>query len=237
MADENQARFTPEQVAEMVQAAVTAAVSPLAAEIENLKKAPAAPRQEPQPQEYSRADIERAVEDGRISRPEAEALWATQTERRAIKAATDAATQAVERRATDDMVSSAIGEYSAVVPKAFQDGTAERAQVRKEYDRLVGLGQPATRATELVALQITFGGIEGLRAAAGAQRERITSQEGGAGGGQSRRDSGEDANGVPRDLKLTDRQTAHYTRLIDRGVYKGWDDVRAELKYAKGRAA
>lgn len=238
MADENQAHFTPEQVAEMVQAAVTAAVSPLAAEIENLKKAPpvaAAPKQE-QP-EYTRAQIDQAIESGQISRTDGEALWATQTERRAAKVAAEAATQAIEARAHEDKVSGAIGEYSAVVPRAFQEGTPERAKVKAEFDRLVSEGQPKTRATELVALRLTFGGIEGLKAAAGAQRERITSQEGGAGGGRGNREGGEDANGVPRDLDLSSKQVSHYTKLIDRGIYKGWDEVRAELKHARGRAA
>jgi hypothetical protein len=120
--------------------------------------------------------------------------------------------------------------YKELVPEVWQPGTPEREKVEREFNHLVGLGDPRSEATEAKALRAAFGDLSTLRASRSARPGPADthSETGGgkpAGGGNS--------DAVLKDL--SQRQKEHYQRGIDQGRYKDWDEVKAEIKEASPR--
>lgn len=209
--------ITPEQAADMVAKAVAAA------------KANAEPPAEPPT--YTRAQLEAAVEGGKITKAEADAIWDTQSQRQTQRLVADTVKTVLTETQQQTTVDSRIAEYQALKPEVMKADSPERARVKQQYDYLVSIGQPATKSTELAALTMCYGSLDALKAAHAATRDDETLMD--VGGGTPPV-AGGDGNDGPK-TKLSARERAHYQKLIDKGMYRSWADVDKEMEYANGR--
>jgi len=218
--------ITEEQAKAMVAAAVKEATAPLIEKLATLAPQPAPPPA-PEPQVYTRAQLDAAVSRGSITEAEANAVWdkqqAEQTER-LVEKRVEEKFQALN--ATSE-VGARIGEYAALKPEILEEGNSARAKVKAQFDYLVRTGLPATKATELAALGMIYGPIDALKAAASGRSNDETHEEVG-GGGEPRGGSDKAA----KKLKLSGDEKRYYQNAIDKGIYKDWDAVEAELKFA-----
>lgn len=209
--------ITPEQAADMVAKAVAAA------------KANAEPPAEPPT--YSRAQLEAAVEGGKITKAEADAIWDTQSQRQTQRLVADTVKTVLTETQQQTTVDSRIAEYQALKPEVMKADSPERARVKQQYDYLVSIGQPAAKSTELAALTMCYGSLDALKAAHAATRDDETLMDVGGGTPPA---AGGDGNDGPK-TKLSARERAHYQKLIDKGMYPNWAAVDKEMEYANGR--
>lgn len=239
MADEDTVSFTKADVeaaaTAAARAAAEAATAPLLAELNDLRSKIPAAAAAPATKEYTRAEINAAVDRGDITAAEGEGVWDKQQDARTQRLAREAAADVLKTTKLTATLDDRIGDYSELAPKAFVEGTPERQRVKKQYDYLISIGQPATKSTELAALSI-LGDIDGLRAASRGTVRRETFEDVGGGdadgGGQ-----GSTGDGIPKGMTLTATQRSYYQQKIDRGIYPNWKAVADELKFAVPRTA
>lgn len=222
--------LSPEELEALTTAVATgvkAAVVPL------IEKQGAAPKQEPPApaKVYSRAELDKAVQDGTITAAQANDILDTQHTRQAAEIARQAATEQFASLSRTDLVKRDMGEYEKLFPDVLVDGSKDRKRVEKQFEYLVSIGQPDNEATELVALQMVYGPLEAARAARSARNARGESHEE-IGGGTPNGNTG-DADG-PK-TRLTARERAYYEKQIQQGLYKDWAAVDAEMKFANDR--
>ena len=214
-------------------AAFNARLATQAAEIETLKNAK--PKQQPETPQYTRAQLNAAVEAGTLTQEVADQLWENQVEARITKRVeTKVVAQATEQQ-REQAADRGLAEYQGLVPDAWVPGTDDRKAVDREFTNLLGLGFPRTKATELAALRAAFGDPEALRRSreAGRRGPADTHQEtGGASGRRRQGGDGDDGGEDAPPSNLTPHQREHYNRAIQNGVYASWKDVKAELKFA-----
>lgn len=182
------------------------------------------------PKRFTRAELKAAVEAGQISQEQAdaqiEAQFQQDAETRAHRVALDTIS-AVDRKR---LVDSEIARYKTAAPEILDDDHDTRKSIKQQFTGLVELGDdPKDVATQLKAIRAVLGPIERLERSRGGRNEHETHREtGGAGSGGGRQTTGK---------KLADQLSAatrqDYQRKIDSGVYKDWDEVEGELKYAK----
>ena len=202
----------------------------LRAEVEALK---ASKVEAAAPKPLTRAELKSLVEDGKITQDAADAAWDKQVIETAKSEATKAARGEVEGQKRDGAVNQQLAEYKQLVPAAYEAGTKERARAEKEFNKLIELGFPNNRATEVAAMRATFGDPEAIKAARSTGKNGPGESHAEVGGGDRPGGNGADADGKPKGL--TPRQDAHYSNLISRGVMKDWKAVAEELKFAKAK--
>lgn len=206
-----------------LEAAVAAATAPLRAEIESLRKPP--PAEPPPAKYYTRAELQKAVDDEQITPAQMENIWQEQTERRTKEQVDQAVTNAVNGATREQRVRAQIQEYVDLIPELATKGSDPHKRVERQYKNYVDNGSPEILATELAALQTLFGPIEAVRSSRRSTEEIETHAETGGGAAPT--------GAAPKKLKLSADRERHYQYLIDRGIYSGWDAVEAEMKYAK----
>lgn len=241
MTDSDTGSFTKADVeaaaAAAAKAAAEAATAPLLAQIDDLRtKLAAAPAPKTEAKTYTRAEINAAVARGDITEAEGEAVWDRQQDERTQRLAREAAANELKNTKLTQTIEEKIGDYSELAPKAFVAGTPENQRVKKQYDYLVGIGQPANKSTELAALSLALGDIDGLRAASRGALKRETFEDVGNGDADDVGE-GSSADGPPKGMKLTARERTYYQQKIDRGIYPNWKAVEAERKFAVARSS
>jgi len=176
--------------------------------------------------DYSKAELQQSVDDGKLSQAQADEISEQQLERR-LAARTQTA---VAQSAQTTRVQTEIDAYKDALPAIMEEGSDERAKVQAEYQYLVGLGHPATLVTEATALRAAFGPASGLQK---GRRVKEPHQEGDSGAGDSGAGGGGGEPAAPKNLSK--ERKVHYQRQIDRGFYDGWDDdeLKKELEYVK----
>lgn len=194
-------------------------VEKLKAKVDELSQKPA--------KEYSRAELQQAVDNGRMSQDEADRILEQQQQRKLDERVDRRVEEEASRRELQARLHSEIGKYTSVYPDILQEGSDNRARVAREFDRQVDvLGKPKNLQTELDALAVIFGPPETL--SKGQDKPRETYQGVGSdGGGEPKKDQGP---------KLPAHVKDHYSKMIDKGMYKGWDDptLQKEIKqYAR----
>lgn len=191
----------------------------LKAKVDELSKKPA--------KEYTRAELSALVDDGRLSQGEADRIYDEQTERKIEERITKKVETNVSEKEIASRINAEIDRYTDVYPDILVDGSENRKMVAEEYRRQLGLGKPDSAQTELDVLAAVFG--PSTRLQKGREKERETHQETGS-------DSGEDTgNRETKAPKLSPERKAYYTKMIDKGFYKGWDDptLKSELEYIR----
>lgn len=179
---------------------------------------------EPGRKTYSKAQLDQSVAQGQITQEQADALLEQQREReideKVSKRVGDATTKA--------RIETEIASYLEAVPAIRDEDSDVHHRVQQEFDALVALGDSdKSPATTLKAMRAVLGPPDRMK-----NGKRLAPETyGDTGGGEGGNDGGGDKDGaMPKDL--SPREKAHYTRLIDRGVYSGWAAVREELKHA-----
>lgn len=186
---------------------------------------------ETKPKTYTRAELLAAVENGQITQAQADEAWEAQITAKVTESVTRDWMQHETARERAQRVSSEISRYKAAVPDVTDPASDTRRKVAEEFQYLVSIGQPRTVETELAALRSVLGPVDRLEKRDVTREKRPTHQEGNGGGGRPPRDGG-NPNGPP--ANLPPRYKAHYERMIEKGMYSGWDDKRlqSELKRA-----
>lgn len=222
--------ITPERAAEIARLAALEAAAPLIEKVASLEgrlaAQPAAPPPD-QPKIRTRAELDALVRDRQITEAQRDDILDRQRADETRRMVQETVTTAITGLQRGSEVDQGLAAYRELKPDAWKAGSKERERVKAQYDYLVRIGQPATAATELVALQTVYGSVDALRAASSGRDEYEEHRDtgGGGGGGGGRRQDGK--------VKLSPRERAHYQRLIDRGVYPDMDAVHEELKYAR----
>lgn len=222
--------ITAEQAAAMVAKAVAEATAPLVDKVAALATPPAPPPAAPpaEPKTISRAELDQAVSAGRITEAEATAIWDKQSAEQTARLVKETVRATLEDAQSQNLVDTGIKEYAALKPDVMKPGTTDRQRVEAQYKYLVSIGQPATKSTELAALNMVFGSIEGLKAAAAGRPSEETHEDVGGGEPSSK-------SSPPKKLKLSAAEERYYRTGIEKGIYKDWAAVEAELAYANPR--
>jgi hypothetical protein len=189
--------------------------------------------------DYTRVELQKFVDEGKISQVDANSLWDKQTEAN-ILANVDAKLDARLKQDSQAVaVKAQVDRYKELVPDMMVLDSEARRKVDAEFQTLVDLGQPNDKAdggltTELLALRNVFGPAEALQR---SRAELQTHQESGARGGDfSSSDGGLTKDGWPKGL--SERQRAHYDEQIRKGIYKSKEAVIAmHNRVAKRQAA
>lgn len=177
------------------------------------------PPKKEETQEHSRAELLQMVEEEQITQLQADKLW----EEQITANVTQKVLGAVANNDSVKQVNHDLSEYRRLKPGIAKVGSDERVQVENEYQYLISIGQPNSVSTELTAVRNVFGPVEKLK----KKIDLETHQE--IGGGSKPPSDEKDA------IKdMTARQKAYYQTRIDNNIYKDWDEVKAELKYARG---
>lgn len=200
----------------------------LEGELEALRRTPP-PQAAPPPPRYSAAQLQQMIDEGKATVGQVLA-YQEETLRKELATTLDEKVQAtLTATAKTSSLNQEMERYKAVVPEVIQEGTPERQKVTQEFSYLVSLGYDARDPrTELMAVRAALGSVETIQAKRAAKTiptGRETMQDIQANGG---------AKASEPDVlkKMTAAQRQHYQRMIDRNVYKGWDEVRDELKFA-----
>lgn len=199
----------------------------LEGQLEATRAAPPVTEQKVEPR-LTWTQLQAGIDDGKITL--AQALdYRDETNQKALEAKFEQRlkeAQTTHSRGTT--VQSEIAQYKSTVPGIVTVGSPERVKVEQEFAYLVnsmGYDQKDPR-TELLACRNVFGDVKTAQA---RQTARTTIPE---------RETMQDmpSNGKPKPdpkdpLKtITGEQRKHYQRMIDKGVYTGWGEVRDELK-------
>lgn len=188
-------------------------------------------QQPPQEQrEYTVAELDQAVAAGQITQQQRDHMFASQVRSASIKEATNAARQVVETETRTNQLDSELKQYADFAPDVLKDGSPTRQRVASEYKYLVSKGAPENLTTELAAVRAALGPIERMRQFAEARRrdpEAFREMTGGNLTPQQKRE----ADAFSR---LSAAQQKHYSKLIDRGVYRDRAAVLTELNWQRG---
>ena len=223
-----------DRVKEMIATAVKKAKDEFSAQIEERTKAQKDAEAVKPAQQYTRAQLSEFVEAGRLTQEAADSIYERQIEDRATRKAVEEATKAVASQHQQLSVAERMAEFQGLVPDAWEEGTPEREQVAAAYAALKATGIKGTKdELELAALIAAFGEPAKIRKARGLGRSGPSEsfEDSGSSGGRRRQGSDGDEEGIPRGI--TPKQREHYEKGIAAGRYKGWADVREELKYAR----
>lgn len=207
----------------------TPPLTPPAPQVQAPQVYTAPPPQPAQPtfQFYSRDQLQRAVDEGRITANDmADQLALQQREQLRVDMLNTMQEQQRTQKITQDL-----SQYDALVPGWRQEGTEANRRAVPEYARLLNMGFPNSDATRLLALEHTFGSIQRIQEARATRvrtnQERQTPPASGRRGGappsaQSQKDP----------LKLVSRgELNEYKQLINKGYYKNWNEVREEIRH------
>lgn len=201
----------------------------LEGELEAMKRTPPV-QVAPTPPRYTPAQLQAMVDEGKATIGQVLAYQEESVRLDVEKKVDERLDAKLKESSKTTTLQRELGQYKQVVPEVLQPGTPERLAVEKEYAYLVDLGYSASDPrTELMAVRAALGSVETIQAKRKSKTiptERETMQDTQSSGGAK-------TGGEPDLLKkLTSAERTHYQRMIDRGVYKGWDEVREERKFA-----
>ena len=189
-----------------------------------------------EPKRYTRTQLRAAVNEGKITEEEMDAVIQRQME----ETITDKLSKKLNADRKADAVSQAadiqMRRYKAAVPDLLDKTTDTFAKVKKEWQSLMELGYESDDLrTELLAVKAALGDIDALEKKP-KELERETHKETGGRDAETP-DVDLRTDGIPKGLSGPQRQ--HYQRLIENGMYKGWDDpkLQKEMKFLRKRRA
>jgi len=184
------------------------------------------------PKRFTWAQLKAAVDGGQITQEQANDTWAVQVRQEALEAASSAAHDIVDRKATKERIDGDIAEYTRLKPEIMDEGSEVRNRIKEEFKALVDMGMPGEAgknlSTQLAAIRAVLGPLDKLKNAASARRAQESEEQGGSGGGEPKN------KGAGKKLvdHLKGDAKEFYERGIKQGRYKDWSAVEAELKYA-----
>ncbi|MHC4646311.1 MAG: hypothetical protein ACYTBJ_12490 [Planctomycetota bacterium] len=166
----------------------------------------------------SRAQLRLLMDEGKITQDEMDAEIERQIEARVEQRVTS--TQDVKSRAVQ--INTEIDKYIERVSDLKDPTSDNRKRVQVEYAKLRKLNYPDDASTELVALRAVLGDLDKIEIPETGHKDREVDQTTHSSGG------GEDAEPEqkgPGPLEgLKPEFVEYYTKGIEEGRYKGWDD-------------
>lgn len=178
-----------------------------------------------QPKQYTRGELNAAVQSGQITQEAADQVWEDQIVARAEARATQVSLENVVRAQRKERVDSDISRYTALEPDILVEGSEIRNKVAKEFKFFIDLGDPRTPDTELKAIRAALGPIDQLELAKSGTSHYDTHRETGDSGGSGRK-------AKKFEDMLSPRERAYYQKGIDSKRYKDWDEVKKEVSFA-----
>ena len=187
--------------------------------------------------EYSWAELETFIQQGRITRADAEAHREEIIERRLLKKAESTFENKNKTASRDQVLTQTLQEYVSAVPAILVETSPERARLDEEFDYLASvqgldvtkLDDAQRKTLQVSALRAVYGPIDSVRKRSASPK---TETNQGLPGGTP------PAAVVNKDQQIIDNltkaQVTHYRKMMAAGRYKGgWKDVVAELKYER----
>lgn len=169
------------------------------------------------PREFTRAELQQQVDDGRMSPDDSDRILYDQMKRGITEEVTTGLKSEYQAEKLTSMIESEVSRYTEARPDIMVDGTQDRELVAAEYNRQVTeLGKPKNQQTELDALMACFGPANRLQN--GKDKKLQTHQETGSDGGSEGKKE--------TSPKLPPQVEKHYKKMIDMGMYSGWDDEK-----------
>lgn len=189
--------------------------------VDTLKQAP-----KPTAKEWTRPELQKAIDDGRIDQVGADRIIEEQSETRTYERVTTQVREDNKAQARVSRINEELANYKRLRPDIEVHGSVDRQSVEEAYAFQVStLGKPEDAATELDALQVVFG--PSAKLVSGKAKDPETHQET---GGASEGDGAPSSDGAPKGLAAHTR--AYYQGMIDSGQYKDWAAVKSDLALA-----
>ena len=223
------------QAAEDENADLRVQVAELRGRLDGLSSAGATGKAD-EPKRYTRAQLRAAVEEGKITEAEMDAVIERQMEEKITDKLSKQLNEDRKVEAASQAADVLMRRYKAAVPDLLDKSTDTFGKVKKEFQALLALGYDSNDLrTELLAVKAAIGDIDALEKKP-KERDRETHQETGGRDAEAP-DVDRRTDGIPKGLSGAQRQ--HYQRLIDNGMYKGWDDARLvkEMGFVRKRRA
>lgn len=185
--------------------------------------------------EYTWAELDQFIAQGRISRADAEAHREAVLEKRLAKKQEEKHEAATRTQTRAQQLDYQINSYLAAVPAVLEEGSPERQRLDEEFDWVASIqGVDPTKISALErktlqaqALRNVYGPVDSL--ARKVAPMRTETHQGVSGGAAPARVKNPDQEILD---KLTKAQVAHYRKMMNTGRYKnGWKDVVEELKF------
>lgn len=168
--------------------------------------------------EYTWAELENFIVEGKLTRDQAQDYKDQQTEKRLRqKLEADQA-----RRSTESQVLGQIEQYKQLIPDVMEHGSESRQRYETEYTYLVNtLGYPANYQTQLAATRAAFGDIEKVKRTS-KSKQPITSAE-----PFVETHTPQSAKTSTKSFKdtLPDYKVKHYEKMMKSGLVKDWKGV------------
>ena len=187
---------------------------------------------------YSRADLQKLVEEGRITQTDADAYMDDLIEQRAVQRARSEIDAKLTESQKFSTVQSRLNEYVSLMPGLRQPSSEEFKRAAQEYAFLVDLeGLPKTelqkRTMELKAVRMAYGDVSTIKARTASSTttpEREVPME-----THSSNHRPPSVNGRDPIKDLTPAQKAHYEKMFMKSndYPNGWEDVRKELLWQR----
>jgi len=180
------------------------------------------------PARVTHESVQKEVDDGRLTKEQGQDLLDKQFREDTAESARVAAREAVTQVNFEERQELGFRKYKTAHPDLAAPGSEKMQKVTTEYNRLVANGSPPTKATELIALELTLGPAETIK-----QVETPTFQ----GGGVSYEEEA-DQGGIPADVAkmMTPREKSFYAPQVKDGDYT-WKEVGEELKHSNRTVA
>jgi hypothetical protein len=206
-----------------------AAMVAMRAEFEAFKAgAKSSSPQQDQPKRYTRTELKAAVSAEQITQDQADDIWAKQVKEEARDEALAAVRDDASRRTQQEQIDNDLTEYKRLAPEIRDKSSDKFEQISAEFQYLVKRGSPNNLATELAAIRAVLGPLDKLKTAKAERRaENHEEQSGGEGKGEKQK------AGKKLVDTLSPREKKHYEGMIDKGHYKDWAAVEAELGFAR----
>lgn len=198
------------------------------------------PAQADENKEYSWAELETFIQQGRITRADAEAHREEVVTRKLAGKIKGDFTNETREATRQEVLTRTVQDYVAAIPAIAVEGSAERIRLDEEFDFVASIQglDPAKltdtqrRAFQVSALRNVYGPVDSLRKRSAPAK--VEPNQGLPGG--NRPDVTPNKDQALLD-GLSKNQVVHYRKMMAAGRYKGgWKDVVAELKYEKPKA-
>jgi hypothetical protein len=190
--------------------------------------------------EYTWAELDKFIAEGRITRADAEQHREDVLARKLSTKLRDDFDRETRTASRENTLTQSIVDYIKVAPLLTTPGSVDRQRVDREFDWLASVQGVDTakitpverKALELTALRNVYGPIESFTKKG---KTRVETQQEMPGGSPPSNERNPDQAILDA---LTKPQVAHYRKMMSTGRYPGgWKEVVEELKYVPGQKA
>ena len=165
--------------------------------------------------EYTWAELENFIAEGKLTRDQAQDYKDKQTEERLRRKLLAER----EQESTKTAFLSQIEQYKQLIPDVMELGSENRQKYEREYTYFVRtLGYPENYATQLAATRAAFGDLEKVKRTS-ASRQPITNKE-----SFVETHTPQSIKSATKSFKdtLPDYKVKHYEKMMKSGIVKDW---------------